>query len=343
MWSDVKLPVVTSSERVTFKRCQKKWYWMWRRGLVARAKQFGALDLGNWMHDGLAAWYGKGRKREGSLMQWVTVYAQEALNQASVDGAPDYIIEAAEPMMMLAIHMAESYEDFYGKDDKIFVVRAEIPLEFTIPNRDGIILAKHKLKPDLVFIDQYGQIWLMEHKTAKQVSTAHLVLDDQARPYGAMSEPALRDAGIIRPDRRFAGIMYNYLRKALVDQRPTNSKGQYLNKNGSVSKSQPPPYFIRHPVKMTRKAKMRTLSRVRDETLEITEMTLRLRTGDMHPDRLNKTPHKSCAKLCPFFTMCVAEEEGSNVRNMEHDMFVRKNPYAYHDSTEELQTFEMVA
>lgn len=342
MWSDVKLPVVTSSERVTYKRCKKKWYWAWRRGLIPKLKQFGALDLGNWLHDGLAEWYGEGRERHGELDKLVVWAAETAMQQAHVDGAPDYILEQAEPLVALAEAMAKSYVDFYGKDDKIFVIRAEIPLEFLIPNSAGKVIAKHKLKPDLVFLDQYGHVWLMEHKTAKSIKTEHLTLDDQARPYGAMAEPALRKLGIIGPNRKFAGIMYNFLRKALVDLRPTNAKGQYLNKNGSISKSQPPAYYVRHPQRMTSKQKIKTLTRVQDETMEITEMTMRLRTKDLDPDRLPKTPHKSCDKLCPFFTMCVAEESGTDIRQMERDMFVRKDPYLYHESTEEILTFEVM-
>ena len=114
----------------------------------------------------------------------------------------------------------------------------------------------------------------MEHKTAKQVQLEHLVIDDQARPYGAMTESLLRKLGLIKRSQQFRGILYNILRKALTDERPQNTQGKYLNQDGSVSKRQPSPLFIRHPVTMTKKAKIITLQRVRDETLEITQKTL---------------------------------------------------------------------
>ena len=203
-------------------------------------------------------------------------------------------------------------------------------------------MAVHKLKPDLVFRDRNGDIWLMEHKTAKQVQLEHLVIDDQARPYGVMAEPILRKLGVINSRQKFRGILYNFLRKALTDERPQNPAGKYLNQDGSVSKRQPSPLFIRHPVTMTKKAKMITLERVRGETLEITQKTLELRTGYLHPDRLNKTPHKSCAKTCNFFTMCVAEEEGSDISSMESTMYKRQNPYIYEEeSTEDPMSFEI--
>src|SRR5262249_32943090 len=61
------LPIIRSHERIDYKRCTKKWYWKWRKGLVPKAAQFGALELGTWMHDALAQWYGPGLQRRGRL------------------------------------------------------------------------------------------------------------------------------------------------------------------------------------------------------------------------------------------------------------------------------------
>lgn len=337
--TDVDLPVITSSERVDFKRCQKRWYWKWRRGLVPRVRTFGAMDLGTWVHDALAEWYVPGFKRNGILSEH---FERKALADIESSGAPDYAIEKAEELMTLGTEMIKGYESFYSSD-KFRVVRAEIPLEFTVNHPDkGFVVAAHKIKPDLVVEDQKWDIWLFEHKTAQTVQTEHLVIDDQARPYGSMTEAALRKAGIIKSRHRFRGIIYNFLRKALPDQRPQNSKGQYLNKDQSVSKKQPPPYFVRKRVEMSREDKRITLYRIRDEILTITEMTLLLRTKEVHPGRLQKTPHKSCPKTCPFFAMCVSEEHGADVRVMERTMFRRENPYLYHaESTEDTASFEI--
>lgn len=337
--TNVDLPVITSSERVDFKRCPKRWYWKWRKGLVPRVRTFGALDLGTWVHDALAEFYIPGTKRGGDLP---TFFENIALADIEQSGAPDYAIEKAEELMALGIEMTKGYQSYYSLD-KFRVIRAEIPLEFTINHpHKNFVVAAHKIKPDLVVEDQKWDIWLFEHKTAQNVQTEHLVIDDQARPYGSMTEAALRKAGIIKPRHRFRGIIYNFLRKALPDQRPQNSKGQYLNKDNSVSKKQPPPYFVRKRVEMSREAKRITLSRIRDEILTVTETTLLLRTKDIHPERLPKTPHKSCPKTCPFFAMCVSEEQGADIRTMEKIMYRRENPYAYHsESTEDTASFEI--
>lgn len=340
------LPVIRSSERIDFKRCPKKWYWKWRKGLTPKAKTFGALELGTWMHTALADWYQEGTKRNGQLVDWFSATATHAISAAVVQNAPDYVVEKAEELAVLGENMATAYQRHYQNDKKIYVLGAEIPLEFTMAkaliNGSWEPIAVHKLKPDLVFADENRDVWLMEHKTAKQVMTEHLVIDDQARPYGAMAERSLRKLGVISKRQQFRGILYNFLRKALPDERPQNSQGKYLNQDGSVSKRQPSPFFLRKPVAMTRQAKIITLQRVSEEAKVITLRTLELRTKELSPDQLPKTPHKSCPKTCQYFTMCVAEEEGTNIKDMERLMFVRQDPYLYEEeSTEETLGFEI--
>lgn len=330
--------VVRSHERMTYKRCQKQWYWHWRKGLVPKAKRFGALDLGTWMHDGLADWYQEGTSRGGNLSELVYKHSAEAINQAVRDGAPEYEIEKAEELQTLAHCMAEAYQAHYGGDVKVRVISAELPLEFTFPGPEGLEVI-HRLKPDLVYVDDNDDVWLMEHKTAASIRTEHLVIDDQARPYGAMAATALQRLGLLR-GRRFKGIMYNFLRKAVADERERNEQGQYLNKNGTVSRRQPPAYFMRYPVLLTAPARRVTLERIAQETAEIAYVTRRLRAG-LDPDTLQKTPHRSCPKFCDYFTMCTMEENGAPIEDFMRSQYVRQNPYNYGDSTEEVATFEM--
>lgn len=329
------LPLVRSHERITYKRCKKKWYWAWRRGLVLRKAQFGALQLGTWVHAAMERWYGKGLTRHGDLAEHFTIIADAAYELARRAKAPQHMLEKAEELIALGINMLEAYQKHYGRDDGVRILAVEIPLEFSYPapGTELPVVAKHMLKPDGVFMDPNDDVWLLETKTAATVRTGHLRLDDQARPYGAMSERALRRLGVIRKGQQFKGIMYNFLRKGLTDERPTNEQGKYLNKNGSVSARQPPPLFVRHPVTMTRAAKLKTLQRIQSETIEITELTQALREGRVDPDSIQITPHSSCERTCDFFAMCVVGEEGGNTRRMEETMFIRRDPYEYEEET----------
>jgi hypothetical protein len=286
-----------------------------------------------------------GYKRNDDLVDWFRLAVDAAIAQAIEAGAPQFVLDKAEELAALGEAMMIAYQRFYGKDKDVYVLAVELPLEFSIPDRQGNVIAMHRLKPDMVYRDRHRDVWLMENKTAAQIRTEHLVIDDQARPYGVMAELALRKLGIIPASSGFSGIMYNFVRKALPDEREMNEKGLYLNKNGTVSKRQPTPMFLRHPVKLTRPAKRRALERIQDEVIEITTLTKIIRDRserkvfDFH--RLGKTPHSSCAKTCQFFTMCVADEQGTDIRDMERSMFDRRDPYDYEDTTDIPVGFEL--
>lgn len=309
-------------------------------GLVPRAKSFGALDLGTWVHDAFAHWYTDTSRDLAELFNSAYSYAVRMAQQA---GAPDYELDKADELAALGEAMMIAYQKRYGNDPGVNVIAAEVPLEFEITDENGLV-AVHKLKPDLIYADDADYVWLMEHKTAAQIRTEHLVIDDQARPYVAMAELALRKAGLLSRGQRFKGVMYNFARKALPDERPTNEKGQALNQNGTVSKRQPSPTFLRFPVTLSNKAKRVALLRLRMEATLITMLTKSLRRGDIQPDVIPKTPHSSCPKLCPYFAMCVVEEQGGDHESMRRNLFIRQNPYLYdeeHPTTEVATSFEL--
>lgn len=335
------IPTIRSHERIDFKRCPKKWFWAWRKGLVPRAKSFGALELGIWMHEALAKWYVTGTVRNGVLADHFEDEATESIQAAKDAGAPDYEIDKAEELAALGWNMAKAYAVHYDFDPDVIVIEPELPLAFTFDDA-GVVVAEHAMKPDLVYVDRRtGDVWLMEHKTASSIRKAHLVIDDQARPYGTMAELGLRKLGLIQPGQHFAGIMYNFLRKAVTDDRPRNGLGQALNQDGSVSKRQPPPTFERHPVKLTRAAKRLTLTRLRNEVMMIVAFTNSLRNKTIKVADIPKTPHSSCPRFCQFFPMCAAEEDGADITDMMRSMYVSQNPYTYGETTDDHASFEM--
>lgn len=330
-----EFPLLRSHEVMDYKRCRKKWYWRWRRGLVIKARKFGALDLGTWMHGALAIWYEGGLKRAAMpLAHAVATQAELSISVAKANGAPEHELDKASELAMLGEHVAEAYQNHYGDDPDVDVIQAEIPLEFSITDNDGRLIAKHKLKPDMVYRERGTRnVWLMEHKTAGQIRTEHLPIDGQARPYGVMSERALRKLGLLDQRDVFKGVMYNFLRKALPDDRPTDGKGRYLNRNGTVSKRQPGRQFLRHPVVMTRAAKLRALQNLAKDAAEITFMAQSLRNGEVKPENLPITPDKGCPRFCDYFAICSATEQGTDVRSMEQAMYTRRDPYLYEEET----------
>lgn len=334
------LPLIRHSERVDYKRCPKKWYWHWRMGLFPKSVNFGALVLGTWTHAALAGWYGQKDRAALSLSAWFERHADRDIKLAG--DLPDYILDQAEEARGLGVAMTTAYQARYGADSDVNVMAVELPLEFPIRDEDGTVIAQHKLKPDMVYRDPSGDVWLMEHKTAKQIRTEHLPIDDQARPYAAMAEVAMRREGLLTKADRFKGVMYNFLRKALPDERAVNEKGQALNKNGTVSARQPTPVFLRHPVVLSRAAKQIALLRLRVETQLVTSMAQAVRDKRIDPALIPKTPHSSCPKLCQYFAMCVVEEQGGDIRTMQETMYVRADPYLYEEETADIPaSFEL--
>jgi hypothetical protein len=334
----MELTVVRSGERSRYKRCPKAWYWAWRKGLVPRNARFGALELGTWVHAAFALWYLKGRKRRKAGLKLLFVAISEAaIAAAQEEGAPEHVIDQAWELQALGMAMMDAYQERYGNDSDVEVIGAEIPLEFWFADD-----AVHRLKPDLLYADKAGDIWLMEHKTAQTIRTEHLVINGQGASYAAMAERALCRAGVLTKSDSIKGVMYNFLRKKLPDLRPENPEGKKLNKDGSVSKSQPGEQFVRHPLVLTREQKRRVLHRVAGETKEIQGVTRALKAKTLDPADLKKTDHHTCPKYCEFFAMCVSEEKGADIRMMESTMYFRRDPYVYEEDTaDEIISFEM--
>lgn len=330
-----QLPVIRQSERVDFKRCMKKWFWRWRKGLVPKQQDYGALTLGTWMHTALEWRYTNPRYKGHPLYVAFDTVSSAALHAAVGEGTPQHQLEKAEELRALGLGMAKGYDRLYDRDPDIDPMGAEIPLKFDIV--DGCrVVAIHRLKPDLLYRNPKDEIWLLENKTAKQISTEHLSIDDQARGYAAMSERALKNAGYLKSNEQVKGVMYNFLRKIMPDERPKNTQGLSLNKDGTVSKQQRTPEFVRYPVVLSRASKRQALNHIAREASMITRMTLALREKRMSPDSLMKTPHKSCPKLCEFFTMCEMEEQGGDIHEMQRTAFNRRDPYEYEQDTTEI-------
>lgn len=181
-----------------------------------------------------------------------------------------------------------------------------------------------------------------DYKTTKNDPTknSHLALDEQAGAYWAYgpswirseAPPSLhkqmRDAVAHLPlthrqavdDLRFDGILYDFLKKSLPDDRPVNAEGHVLNKNGTVSKRQPGPLFYREPVFRDVGDRRNVLRRIYEDAKEI---------GMMRNDELaiKKSPDRFICIGCQFIDMCELHETGANWKAFRDGMYQMWNPY----------------
>jgi len=253
----------------------------------------------------------------------------------------------------MGIDMLTRYVDHYGKDERFEFVATEYPFRLLLPQRARTVFGqrqparKRAIRQvgtwDGLFRDTVdGALWIIEHKTAASIRVDHLPLDDQAGSYPALAEPILRRQGILGEKEEISGILYNFLRKAVGDDRPMNEDGLYTNKPtkqhyidalsplyeltgketvavledlakdeklvvlGDPSASQPPDYFERFPVYRSRAQKRRMIQRIQDDAFYAEAY----RNGDLP---ITKHPNRDRCSYCPFYkTICQMDEAGDS-------------------------------
>ena len=315
------LPVLRTSERSAFKRCVFRWYLEYRMGYRQRSPQADALWFGIGIHEALAQWYLKGTKRGPHPADTFDTWAGDeiAFARTYFDDTFD------EPVWVdaheLGVAMLEEYVNFYGKDSQWKIIAVEQPFRVRIMYK-GTPVAYFMSRWDGVLLNmEDGKIYLLEHKTAAQIVTAYLELDDQGGSYWAVASQLLRAKGILKPKEHIEGIIYNFLRKSMPDERPTDADGQHLNKDGSVSKRQPPQPFVRGLVERSELEQRTQLSRIADEVAVMN--AVRDKTIP-----ITKTPTKDCPR-CPFWIPCNLHERGN--QHAFHEVlkhnFQQINPY----------------
>jgi hypothetical protein len=332
-----EVPFIRTSERRDAKRCEWRWYQHWREGLVKKGKPSLPLWFGIGVHEALAQWYQvhdiRGMHPADFWIDWVG--AEEEFIRTNKLGNDNFQEDEFIDAKALGETMLDGYVEKYGYDDQWDVIATEQTFQISIPNyfpdlatsagdkRD--VLAIYAGTFDGVYRDLAdGKLWLMEHKTAKAITLGHLPLDDQAGGYWAVANKVLRAQRLIGQDEEIKGIMYNFLRKAMPDERERDENNQCLNKNGTVSKNQPAPLFVREPVDRTKRQRAMQLRRVQNEALRMD----RLRED---PDRLTKNPTRDCSWDCDLYDMCLLHDNGTDDwEDFRDSMFKRRDPYADH-------------
>lgn len=323
------LDIITTSERNSFKRCPQRWWWAYREGLTPK-QMSDAYWFGIAIHLALAELYRLGYKRSvkkamDAFIDFVDNDDMSRVIRTFTDGTVDNDKWVAA--RDLGIGMLNGYIEKYGKDPDWDVIYTEHPFRIIIPHPDDKRrdIAMFTSTFDGVYRDKWSRkIYLMEHKTAKQISTGHLAMDDQGGAYWAVATDVLRNEGILASKEVIAGITYNFLRKALPDDRARDEYGYALNKDGSRSKNQPAPFFHREEVLRTQSQRRRQILNIGNE---VKAMQL-MKAGDLKPW---KTPDRMNCPGCPFYNMCELDDLGQPVEEFRNAMFTIVNPYDRYD------------
>lgn len=226
--------MLRTSERSAYKRCPWKWYQSTVRGLQPINPKQDARWFGTGIHLCKAEWYIPGRKRGRDMHDTWEEYAKDSFATMQVQGLVDdeyqkMWVEASE----LAHAMIDGHLKTYGHDDNWEVLAAEHPFAVRIPHPtiSGRSIVNYVGTIDLIVRDlDTGYIWLDDTKTAARIYTHHLTLLEQPAAYVAVGTHVLRAQEMIGPKERIRGIIFDFMRKALPDDRPRNERGEATNK-----------------------------------------------------------------------------------------------------------------
>lgn len=331
------LPLLRQSERGQFKRCNWAWYQTYVKGIVPIAETgMEAANFGTMIHIALATYYIPGTERGPHPADTFADLAKDKVSAVrTVEYTNDEEVAKWEDFQELGIDLMEEYVKHYKGDPHWLVLDAERRFDVVIPDVRHKPLVSEKGKRgyrpivnlvgtfDLCIRDlNDNQVKMVDHKTAATIVTHHLTLDEQASTYIAVGTTALRHQGLIGPTESLVGMEYNFIRKASIDNRPVDENGQRLNQNGTVSKRQPPPVFVRHFVPRTPAERQRQIVRISEEARVMDD----IRHGRLP---VMKTPQRDCV-WCKHFALCELDESGGDTEYFIETTYKNADPYFDH-------------
>jgi hypothetical protein len=287
------------------------------------------LRFGDLVHQALAAYYAPGVKR-GPLPSktFLELYDEEA---AENEGS--YVEEEWEEARSLGVAMLDGYVAQYGSDQWIEVIAPEknFQIDLQHPKTDKYICTYVGTFDAVVRDLRSDEIGLLEHKTARSADIGdRYQFDEQPNSYWAFAQDWMRSKRILRKKQQLDFILMNILAKSFPDDRPTNQDGFALNRDGTVSKRQPPRRYHREKVYRSDAQRRATMLRV----VQQAQVMEQQRRGKIP---VYKSIINGCTGMfsCEFRDMCMMHEADSDWQALRDSMFTKWNPYEAHDWSEE--------
>ena len=360
-----QLVLLRNSERATYRRCRQKWKWTYDERRAPEVEK-GALTFGTLIHLALAEYYPPGVKRgPHPALTFRAVYKEHAREFAQWDEEGNRV-DALE----LGIAMCEGYVDKYGKDPHIEILQPEISMQVDVYDNFGNYLCTWVGQGDAAYRNLLtGRTGFLEHKTAKAIEEELRIntgYGEQGLSYFWAGDLYFHHNGWLKTGEQLDHVMFNWLKKALPDERPKNAAGHALNKPkkealvakaqefgfqtkgalvedlcnmlkskgfnpdllGEPSARQPKPLFHRFPLEFTTGELASINKRIRGEAYEMAMV----RAGKLP---IYKNPTKDCSWDCPFKEACEIHEMGGDWKSVLELEFTTWDPYASHELLEE--------
>ncbi len=322
--------IARTSDRILFKRCRRLWGWTSVNGQGRKMRtEADYFWFGTGMHYALEDFHGIQQYASPALAFKAYVVATQAANRCPATW---------RELELLGMGIMAYYSDLYlakgNRDpletyvvDGVPQVEVNARIDLGIRSSDGRKLL-YGFTLDRVAIDEFGQLWIVEYKSAKSFRVHHFDIDDQITAYCWC---AWRLYG-----RPVAGVVYQQHKKSLPDMPKVLSTGKVSTDArqsttaalygellsqmyGSVAKAPNQnvilynKFVAEETEEMDRFVRRDKVERSEQQLLSF-EAKLLMELEDMvNPDLpLYPNPGKDCEWGCPLQAACVAMDRGDD-------------------------------
>lgn len=366
--NQVRTAVIRTTDRAVFKECRRRWDWSSHlRQNLQPITTAAPLWMGSMLHYALEDFHGENIYRTPAHAVEAYTYAFLCHIQKSKETIPDDWIELTQ----LCMNMMAYYSDYWlprrthdetyptlnykGKLQTEVNVKMQIPwetLEAVAPkerverikqNYDEIY---YSLQFDRVAIDQYGQVWVVEYKSAKSIQTAHYLTDPQITAYLCAAELLYGETHSV------AGVMYQQHKKAYAKiPQPLKSGKISVAQNQATSHALYREALIAAygDVKTAPKENIDYLNNLALEETSLYDPFVRrdlvtrnvdclnnffemtaMEVVDMLDPQLLIYPNltRQCSAMCSFWGPCVAKDSGDDFKDYLTESF-QERPTSY--------------
>ena len=341
--TDPRVAVIRTSDRNSFLMCRRKWNWTSHMRLNLGPIQVGnPLWLGSGIHYALEDFH-------GHKLYSTPAIAFQAFIKAYQTKYPRKVPDDWQELGQLGVSMMEYYPIWLiGRDPlETYVVdnafQNEVGIRITIPwelieakcdkeryarIRAAYDVCMYSLTLDRVSIDEHGQLWIVEYKTAKAMSVNHFMNDAQISTY-------MWGANVVY-DKPLAGVIYQQHKKTLPKEPKLLQNGTFsVAANQSVSHRSYRNALIKHygEVKKAPGANIKYLNSLaaeesadgdnfirRDKVTRnkhaayaVSQQIIYQAIDMMDPELpLYPAPSRNCAIMCGMMSPCISIDDGSD-------------------------------
>lgn len=333
----------------TFRSCRLRWHFssMTRLNLEAMAPPR-ALWMGIGIHEALAAYYGTGEDAPDAYENW----CHNSIGKITKEypGLDEERLTAFDDDLELGVGMLQHYVhwvtsgghdnwEVIAVEDKIEIpdfIKLDTPIEVSNgQSTEQLHTLPLKGRGDMLVRSlEDRRYWVVEHKTALQIDTGRLILEEQPTVYQHTMGK--------KYDVEIAGVLFNFLRKKIPSIPKLLVSGEGLSKAKNIDTTSEVyrgcirehgfneedytdildildekgnTFFLREAV-----------VRSQAETTNVMDR-LKMVGNDMFNDPvIYPAPEPMKCRMCPFQAPCIALNDGSDWKHILQQQYIIRHP-----------------